>query len=303
MKEIVTEAVAAVADGLQALTPWDFERVVLNSSAIEGAWEVDTLLRLTGIVERRERRRNVQSRRTELDQAVGEIRRLPPPLIEPQPAATKTVRDLRRAELYLDGPEVNSVRLPLEVGDVFERDDGGSLYLLLAPACDLVLRSDGRRTLASVPLVPVKSQPTSEGAAAKREKATFYPEMPYFAEGDGADRHLDLLRPVMVDLDVLDLATYRVDGRCLFDPAGVTSDGLFAPQAERRVEVAARSQKSRRRWRPLTPCPVATRNRQGRPQAVDPDRRSRILARGRSDDRLAHWGQPRFSVEAPEPTP
>ena len=149
--------------------------MVPDSSADEGAWEVDTLLRLTGIVERRERRRSVQSRRAELDQAVAQICRLPPPMIEPRPAATETVRDLRRAELYLDGPELNSVRLPLEVGDIFERDDGGALYLLLAPACDLALRSDGGRTLASVPMVPVKSQTTSEGASAKRENGDLLP--------------------------------------------------------------------------------------------------------------------------------
>ena len=239
--EVVKEAALRASQQIADLTPWDFERIVIESSAKEGAWEVDTLLRLIGIVERRERRRGAHARRASLDSVVAAIRGMPqePEAIRPEGAGD--VRRLRRAELYLADEDVNALRLPIDVGDVFERERGPSAYILLAPACDLMLRSDGRRTLESAPLLQIKTDRGDAASGKRADRTTFYPEMPYYMEDDdGAYWYLDLLRPVVVDLAVLDLATYRVDGRCVFDQGEAAPEGLFAPQAARRTVVTDR---------------------------------------------------------------
>lgn len=243
--EVVSAAAARAAEEIANLTPWDFERIVIESSAREGAWEVDTLLRLIGIVERRERRRGALGRRLSLDAAVAAIRGLPQSPESIRPEGTEDIRSLRRAELYLREEDVNSLRLPIDIGDVFERDDGASSYLLLAPACDLMLRSEapskGKRTLQSASLVPIKMATVVSNAGTKAERAGLFPEMPYYLEHDDrAYWYLDLLRPVIVDLAVLDLATYRVDGRCVFDPGEADPEGLFTAQAARRADVVDR---------------------------------------------------------------
>lgn len=245
VEEVVRQAAARASEKIAALTPWDFERIVIESSAREGAWEVDTLLRLIGIVERQERWRGAHGRRTSLDAAVAAIRGLPQPPEAIRPDGTEDIRSLRRAELYLGAEDVNTLRLPVDVGDIFEREDGTSSYLLLAPACDLMLRSEGtskgKRTLQSTPLVPIKVAAAEAAFGARADRVTLYPEMPYYKEhDDGAYWCLDLLRPVVVDLAVLDLATYRVDGRCVFDPGETGPEGLFAPQAARRAYVVDR---------------------------------------------------------------
>lgn len=241
VREVVSAAAERASDQIASLTPWDFERIVIESSAREGAWEVDTLLRLIGIVERRERRRGAHDRRASLDAAITAIRGLPQPPESIRPERTEDIRSLRRAELYLAEEDLNTLRLPIDIGDIFEREDGSSSYLLLAPACDLMLRAEGvskgKRTLQSASLVPIKVAP----AGAKADGAGLFPEMPYYLEID--DRtywYLDLLRPVVVDLMVLDLATYRIDGRCVFDPDEADPDGLFTAQLARRAEVVDR---------------------------------------------------------------
>lgn len=237
---IVRNSADAAKNRLERLTPWDFERIVLESSEEEGAWEVDTLLRLMGIIERKERRRQAHASRSALDEAVGVIRALRQTAVEIVPASTGDVRELRREELYLAVTDVNDLRLPLELGDIFEREGTRMAYMLLAPACDLVLRSDGRRTLSAAPLVPIKSASDS-ARDRKAARADLYPEIPYYQpDDDDAYWHLDLLRPTTIDLDVLDLATYRRDGRCCFHGAPAQPDGLFAPQVARQQHVTAR---------------------------------------------------------------
>lgn len=274
---IVRDSADAAKNRLETLTPWDFERIVLESSEDEGAWEVDTLFRLMGIIERKERRRQAHANRIALDESVGVIRALRQTAIEMVPASTGDVRELRREELYLDVTDVNDLRLPLELGDIFEREENKTAYMLLAPACDLVLRSDGRRTLAAAPLVPIRSASDS-ARVRKAALAGFYPEIPYYqADDDDAYWHLDLRRPTTIDLDVLDLATYRTDGRCFFDGASTQADGLFAPQVARQQQITSRFTKL---VEALDGLDIALRNKDADLTKEVRDRLRRLVAGG-----------------------
>jgi hypothetical protein len=236
--EIVISATEAASARIRQLTPWDFERVVLMASEAEGAWEVDTILRLMGIVERHERRRKAHEGRAGLDASITEIRNLPSP-VDPLPDLTDAVRELRRQEMLLEAGDLNASLLPIENGDVFEADADRSRFVLLGPPCDLILRPSGKRTLGAAPLVRMKTVTAPAEILRMRQRPDLYAEAPDVLDGAGPV-FLDLRRPTVVDLDVLDLATYRHDGRCRFEPGGAGAGTLFRPQERRRRVVLNR---------------------------------------------------------------
>jgi hypothetical protein len=239
VRQVVVEAADEASARIRRLTPWDFERVVLKSSEAEGAWEVDTILRLMGIVERHERRKKAHGRRAELDSSIAEIRNLPSP-VDPLPDLTDAVRGLRRQEMLLDAEDLNASLLPIENGDVFEAHADRSLFVLLGPPCDLILRrQSGKRTLGAAPLVPLKTITDSKEILRRRLRQDLYAEAPDVFAGPG-QVFLDLRRPTVVDLDVLDLATYRQDGRCRYEPGAPSAGALFRPQEGRRRVVLNR---------------------------------------------------------------
>ena len=110
----------------------------------EGAWSPETLVRIFGVMHEREIRSRLRGDES-LHASISEI----DPLCTIETGGiSKEVKtlaeELQRAETYDTDAELNVLHLPVDCGDIF-RSDEGDQYVVVAQACDLVVRSDGRR--------------------------------------------------------------------------------------------------------------------------------------------------------------
>jgi len=146
---------------IENLTVDSFERIVLGSSKVEGAWPPETLVRIFGVLHEGAVRKKLRSDE-EFHSVVSGIE--PICGIDPgevYPDVALAARRLQKLEYYEDGDEINSLHLPIELGDIFE-DHDGNRFVLLAQPCDLVVRAKGWRRSESrdkrqvVPLLAIK---------------------------------------------------------------------------------------------------------------------------------------------------
>ena len=116
---------------------------------------------------------------------------------------------IQRRELYEDAEHLNRYHLPLELGDIFLRPNGGAQFILLAQPCDLMLREDqkGERRPGATEVMlarVVKDRPghPSDG----------YEELSYYDADTGESRYVDFRKAEAVKLCILDLCVYQIDG-------------------------------------------------------------------------------------------
>lgn len=230
---VISQASAASAlRALREMTVWDFDQLV-RSSEYEGVWEVDTLFRVLGIFERRERLQKAWGQRqgfTKVTAAMKVLRQIDTGVSS---SPSSRIREVRRKELY-SGPEINAFHLPLDLGDIFEA--AGGKYVLLVQQCDLILRpaSADRRAISGA-LVPIK-------AASQREPvdSVFRPECPHFAEvQDGQQWCVHFAKAVEVNLDVLDLTVFKPDGAAVLRTSDPCPLDLFVPWHQRHASLVA----------------------------------------------------------------
>ncbi len=226
LQRVRTAAEEAHKDADQALkelSPYELEVAVFKSSAAEGVWEPETLVRLYGLAELRDTTHRLRS-----DDAVHELAaRIREMVIVGAQDWTegrvdvKRIRELQRLEILQDADSVNHVHLPLELGDLFERLDGGKKFVLLAPPCDLIVRSDGERRRNTSTGVLVEIRSTKQPAGYEE-----FP-LPLFDLNAGGEVVADLKRTQVVPLDILDLCVFRSDGECSFEAKGETPQRLL----------------------------------------------------------------------------
>jgi len=213
------------------LDPIDFEHMVVKSSQIEGVSELETLIRLYGIIQKDQVKSQI------LQQArVGEFA-----------AATRSAKDiadigralsltsqerlhkLRREELYESDHLVNSYNDPLRNGDLFEigEDDSLRLWVLIAQPCDLMVRSNGKRVREEnfkvAVLAPLRIRPLGEEAGVK-EGLHF--SLEHYDHGGAQSAIVLFADATPANLQVLDLAVFNKDGRCQLTAASDPSLSL-----------------------------------------------------------------------------
>ena len=129
---------------MERLSTPDFDRIVFGSSRREGVWEPDTLLRVFGILMRREARSQLYQD-ADISTAVAEARRISAipedvaAALDEESASPEVLR-IQRFESYESDDELNQFHVPIELGDIFERDSNGQRYILLVQPCDLMVR-------------------------------------------------------------------------------------------------------------------------------------------------------------------
>jgi len=144
LKEATIAAQEKAAGKIDSLGVDAFERIIHRSSNEEGAWSPETLVRIFGVMHEREIRSRLRGDES-LHASISEI----DPLCTIETGGiSKEVKtlaeELQRAETYDTDAELNVLHLPVDCGDIF-RSDEGDQYVVVAQACDLVVRSDGRR--------------------------------------------------------------------------------------------------------------------------------------------------------------
>jgi hypothetical protein len=116
--------------------------------------------------------------------------------------------DVAHKEIYEDGEQINTLHLPIALGDVFERADGAR-YVIVAQPCDLEIRRKGVRNpdLSHVVLARINAGEEAD----KRGFAAF--ELPYYEPGKAESAYVQLGRPKTVRAAVLDSCVLNEDGR------------------------------------------------------------------------------------------
>lgn len=123
-----------------------FSQLKETKLAIEGVWEMDTLIRVSDIITSYNALSTLVSnaRRTKINQCLKKIRQIESIKTGGETPFDKTqVLDLRHKELYIKDNIQNSLHYPLSNGDIFNIQ--GKEYILLVQPCNISLRKDGKR--------------------------------------------------------------------------------------------------------------------------------------------------------------
>lgn len=161
--------------------------------------------------------------------------------IELQPKGHDQVEEslslFRRLEIWEEPALINEGLSPLASGDVFSFDPFELTeatakirrYVLLGQPCDVQLRGNGQRRQPTAFLIPLVEVPPEE----EDKKSIKKPHLPF--KLDGQKYACDFGEVALVQLMVLELASYRSDGRVCFEqnqPAHVLLPGLEIQQGK-----------------------------------------------------------------------
>jgi hypothetical protein len=137
----------------------------------------------------------------------------------------------RQAEVWESDAVINRAYTPIACGDVFETDaselatkSSTKRFVLLGQPCDISLRPDDKKRAQDTAfMVPLKKKGLS--ATDRDPKA---PLLPFKLDGD--QWSCDFRNATMVKLSVLDLASFRSDGRVCVDEGHAPSGDLLVGQ-------------------------------------------------------------------------
>ncbi len=214
---------------LDKLDVFEFERIICLSSAEEGVWEPDTLLRVFSLFHKKFVRRTLRNDGEVYKFADG-LRNLTDIRVGEWGGPTEMEISLRRLEWFEESTDINEQHLPLELGDIFRIESKpNKLYVLVAQPCDLMMRQVGERHHTVENALLLEATPVAESSAdakrAKDEDQGFYFKLDFF-EPD-RDWRVNLRKIHYVNLDVLDLCVFRNDG-CATLTVGDTAPTLMS---------------------------------------------------------------------------
>ena len=201
------------------LDPIDFEHMVVKSSEDEGVPELETLIRLYGIIQKDQVKFQIlqQARVGEFADAARTVQ----DIADIGRAFSATSQDrlhkLRWEELYESDQLVNSYNDPLRNGDLFEIGEGEQLklWVLIAQPCDLMVRSDGKRVREDnfkvAVLVPLRTTPLGEVLEVK--DGLEFP-LVHFDHNGAQSAIVRFGEATPANLQVLDFAIFNKDGCC-----------------------------------------------------------------------------------------
>jgi len=127
---------------------------------------------------------------------------------------------LRHNELYEAGDLINEFRDPLRNGDLFEIGNGENLstWVLIAQPCDLMVRSDGKRTYEKNFKVAVLAPVTRKPLGNEPELKPYHEfKLERLDHGGLQAGNVVFTKATPVSLHVLDLVVLRTDGVCKID--------------------------------------------------------------------------------------
>ncbi|MBN6111893.1 hypothetical protein [Xanthomonas bonasiae] len=145
--------------------------------------------------------------------------------IEIKPGATKmhaSIADFRKLEIWENGETLNASRAPVTCGDIFVLDGDEfrsssfreKRFLLLGQQCDLQLRGDGKRSAEAAYFIPLEVGNDDEQLTGRAKNSVKEPLLPFLL--DGKRWRCDFRTATSVKLEILDLASFRLDGRVCF---------------------------------------------------------------------------------------
>jgi hypothetical protein len=238
------QTVDQVARDLVAQNVTDLDQAIFENSISEGASELDVLLRINILRQRRDARQAFQGQK--LRDILVEMRRFRKAteshLPNPEPAALEQFRIWRKIEVFEDGDLINPIHTPLTCGDIFSCVSGTGAeaktkqFLLLAQPCDLMVREKGTR-IAEAGLLVLFTQdiPGKE----TRNAARFHEIIGVLPKNQVW--RLDFLNSFVVDLAVLDYCVFDPKGKVALSTSTTVAAGLLTAGYEMALHDAKKS--------------------------------------------------------------
>jgi hypothetical protein len=207
---IFNEAFTETADVLQSLGVGDLSVAFFRKPFNDGTSEFDVLLRIFMLSARvkLEDRRHAE---TFIWERLGAIRRVlaVPPEDTVRSPINSTLQEWHEREIF-DPPQiVNSLFSPVFLGDVFEvqKTSQSAYYLLVGQPCDLAIRDTGFRKSSEALFLPVTAdRPRNEAFGYEFD----FPKL--------GERWIHYSDAFSVNLNLLDLVSFREDGKMTFSP-------------------------------------------------------------------------------------
>lgn len=247
--DILTQAQEATIDKLKKIDTYDFDHTIFKSSNTEGVWEPETLLRITDVIFRDEVRKlmveknYVESTNPSICAAadISKIEFKIEDLVDPYKERFK----LRHQEIYEAGNLLNSLRKPIENGDIFivtEGEKKDKKFILVAQECDMMVRGAtgerGARTAVLLEIEPITEKQLHKEMSDKYKKESdrgkfnnhFFADrykLEYFEEGTSKIGLVHFTRATVIDLNVTDLIVFNPAGEATIDLATSTYDEKY----------------------------------------------------------------------------
>lgn len=222
-------------DAIEQMRVDSFERIMFNSSLNEGAWSPETVARVIAVLQEKVTRRGLRADAT-VHQIVSSANPICPVRTGQIPAdVTDKALSLQRAEIYETEEDVNALHLPLEFGDMFE--DSSGKYIVVAQACDLMVRSDGYRRDADrdarqmVPVVRLMEMGNKGESRVKYHPEEF--ELLHYDKSNQKRWYAMLNDLMYLPVWILDFAVFQANGSCAIASDTKPPDILVQPWKRR----------------------------------------------------------------------
>lgn len=219
VEEIRTGVMKAARRGLEAglgrfgeLDLPTLTSIVFESSLVEGAWEVETILRVVRAFVDESLDNNIYGD-PEIADAVKTIAAAASVGTGSDERLVKAAFEIQYAERYVTGDYLSERRLAPANGDIFEladESDGTSLWVLVGQPCDLAIRSDGKRGgspthLTILPIEQMKMAPRGS-----------HVELLHYFQPSSDKAFVRLTKPAYVPTAILDLAAFSAGGEAVW---------------------------------------------------------------------------------------
>ena len=210
----ISDAVAAAQQDVSRMSAPEFERIVFGLARDEGIWEVDVLLRLFDTNLRQQVRSSLHERR-DVQESLACLRELDQLRDYPPNRPSLEAGRIYQREVYEDAGYLSQLHTPIELGDLFRKENGSKCFVLVAQPCDLMVRNEwigghGQPDLSIVTLLPIRDDYPGSGTSGTRARRTVF-ELPAFSDANSAWVEID--RPVPVPVESLDYCVFNEDGR------------------------------------------------------------------------------------------
>lgn len=197
----------------------EFLYAVKCTSDYEGISELDTLLRMFAIEQRRFLFEKVKTD-SKVRDLISEMRALEIPIIDKSYLATdSSLSELRRFEVYESKEIINGLFQPLTPGDIFKctkivlsEDNEENFiindYIFIGSECDVMLRAEGKRKLVGdAILLPIMRLNNTDKSATK---------LPCPLEAGDSEQYVNIYQVCSLPINILDLCAYHDDGAAIW---------------------------------------------------------------------------------------
>ena len=226
VQDHIDKAFKAASNDLLAVPPEQLDEYVIGRAHAEGVSELHVVERaLTASMS--ESFRHLFSVDTETRRNEQRLRQLRGIELGMNPATHhEKLESFRRQEVWEPEELVNKGGSPLACGDVFEvTGPSGSShrFILLVQPCDVTLRPNGERDADAGFLIQLKEVPIADDAPKLKQI-----RLPFLLEGK--QWACELRKTTSVRLALLDLVSFRTDGRLQYDDGQVSPDWTLPGQ-------------------------------------------------------------------------